>query len=50
MKDLQDEIGLEESVLEKQLVSVMAENEFLNNKVLRVMEILLERREEVNKS
>ena len=50
MEDLQDEIGLEESVLEKQLVSVMAENEFLNNKVLRVMEILLERREEVNKS
>jgi hypothetical protein len=47
MEDLQDEIALEESVLEKQLVSVMAENEFLNNKVLRVMEILLERREEV---
>jgi hypothetical protein len=46
MEDLQDEIGLEESVLEKQLVSVMAENEFLNNKVLRVMEILLERRKE----
>lgn len=46
MEDLQDEIGLEESVLEKQLVSLMAENEFLNNKVLRVMEILLERRKE----
>jgi len=46
MEDLQGEIDLEENVLEKELVSLMSENEFLNNKVLRVMEILLERREE----